>query len=305
MTAAVAGCRSYSARTKLLVALFFLAHCPTTRTVRALFGITHSSMDDIRVKPACAALKHIIFVKPATKNVSWPHTKRLLLRCMQRFRDRFNSRGCIGALDGTFTRMKKPTQDEAGGDADAYWCYKQFLAVLTVVVVNADKEVMYCMSGVPGCAGDSGAFTKSRLKHMLDTQRVLERATAELRVGQQTHQIYPYMVGDSAFPLGTHLVKGYDIESAFDCNNDSAKRLNYRIVLARKEVEIVIGRMSGRWQFVKKNVHFGDPDFVTMCTQAAVGLHNFLEERTYEWDDEELAGNPDVEGGDVPMLQGW
>lgn len=51
-------------------------------------------------------------------------------------------------------------------------------------------------------------------------------------------------------------------------------------------------------------MNFGEPDFVKSCTKAAVGLHNFLEERDYGWDDEEVAGDAEVQGQDDAVLEG-
>jgi hypothetical protein len=108
----------------LMVALFFLAHCTTLRVLADVFGYPHNSISECCIYPVAQALCHVLLESADTKVIRFPRTEDAMNRIMAGFEERFRLPGCIGAIDGTAIPMKKPSRTAAGGDSDAYWCYK-------------------------------------------------------------------------------------------------------------------------------------------------------------------------------------
>lgn len=88
--------------------------------------------------------------------------------------------------------------------------------------------------------------------------------------------IWPYLVGDAAFPLGVHMIKAIDAPPAA---GSAEKQFNTRILLARRVIERCFGRLKGRWVLCKRNAFWNNVRFTTAAIEACCGLHNFLEER--------------------------
>ena len=70
--AVIAAHRTYSKRVKLLVTLFFLAHCPTLRVLQDTVNIPHNSVKACILDPTLAALEEALCDHPDTKTVRFP-----------------------------------------------------------------------------------------------------------------------------------------------------------------------------------------------------------------------------------------
>ena len=57
---------------------------------------------------------------------------------------------CAGALDGTFMKIKKPTEF-----GDSYFCYKRFIAIIILGCVDGRGIFTYVNAGRHGSVGDS------------------------------------------------------------------------------------------------------------------------------------------------------
>jgi hypothetical protein len=133
-----AGQRYYPKRVQLQVALYFLAHCPTLRTMSEKFGMPHNSISRCCIHRGVTGIVAGLVSCRHTKKIRWPRTDVALLATCDRFQTKYGLPGCMGAIDGSVIPMKKPTHEQAGGDADAYWNYKGHPATLLLAVVNAD-----------------------------------------------------------------------------------------------------------------------------------------------------------------------
>jgi hypothetical protein len=79
----------------------------------------------------------------------------------------------------------------------------------------------YVNAGAPGNLGDAGLYSASRFSKQVE-DGLLRAATVQLIVENQPHSIYPYIVGDAAFPLSEHILKNFDVKRP-EVRNDPAK----------------------------------------------------------------------------------
>jgi hypothetical protein len=153
----------------------------------------------------------------------------------------------VWAIDGTAVPMQ-PSKEAAGGDTDVYWCYKGYAATLLLGVVDNKMLFTYINVGALGNIGDAGLYGRSMLKRMFD-DGLLRGTEFELPVRGRMETINPYMVGDSTFPLGPHLVKCFDLTSAQLERDPVAAMFNRRVINCRRKSKMVFCRLKGRWAF--------------------------------------------------------
>ena len=276
--------REYSTRAKLLMTLHYLAYVPTLRDMSTKFGVPHNSLSVCILRPSLDAMYECLFVEPDTKVIKFPRTKEELDKALNEEGGKFTLPGCIGAIDGSLIPCKKPTKKQADGDTDAYYGYKGFISTLLLAVVDTFGRFIYVLAGAPGCCGDTGLFGNSSLKALINTGVLLQSST-KITIGPIVHDINPYMVGDAAFTLQPYMQVGHRPAPT----EDSPKgKYNRNIINSRRTVECTFGRLKGRWQFCNSNCHQNDPEFLKVAVVVSCCLHNFLETRNAEFDDELL-----------------
>jgi hypothetical protein len=287
--------RVYGIKEKLLVTLNFLAHSSSLRQLGSKWGMPHSSIAVVVLKPTVSVLRWLFIINPATKIIKWPKEVEEQQRVMKGFRDRCNVPGCIGAIDGSLIPMKKPTKQQANQDSDSYYGYKGGIASLLLAVCDIKMRFIYVNAGAPACVGDAGLFQRSRLGHLI-REGLLTTADVTLYFEDAgVEKIFPYLVGDAAFPLGRHMMKAIDPVPADDTPE---KAFNTRILLARRVIERAFGRLKGRWAFCRRNTFWNSLDFCREAIEACCGLHNFLQERAGEDDEDNEDDEDDEEEGD-------
>jgi hypothetical protein len=170
----------------------------------------HSSISELCLHPTVRALRYVFLEKAETKNICWPKTDVEQLRVMQGFRTAYGVPGCLGVIDGSLIPQRKPTKAQANQDADSYYGYKGGIASLLLAVCDADLQFTYVSAGAPACVGDAGLFSRCRLMGYLD-EGLMRTLNVPLYFDDGTIvNIWPYLVGDSAFPLGHHLMKAIE-----------------------------------------------------------------------------------------------
>jgi hypothetical protein len=279
--------RTYTVREKVLVTLNFLAHCSTLRQMATKFGMPHCSLSVVCLHPTVQALRKVFINTPETKNIRWPVDPADQDKVMKGFRDQCKVPGCLGAIDGSLIPMKKPTKKQANQDSDSYYGYKGSIASLLLAVCDIKMRFTYVNAGAPGCVGDAGLFGRCQLHDNIEAG-IMKQTDVPLyfetvQHGVEMKSIFPYLIGDAAFPLGVHMMKALDPPPAAD----SAEAVyNERILLARRVIERCFGRLKGRWVFCKRNAFWNNLDFSRAAIEACCALHNFLEEREVELPEE-------------------
>ncbi|XP_072400203.1 uncharacterized protein [Diabrotica undecimpunctata] len=140
-------------------------------------------------------------------------------------------------------------------------------------LVDAHYKFIAVDIGSYGKNSDGGIFASSKLG------RALEQGTIHIpeeTVFPGTAIMAPYVIiGDSAFPLKTNLMRPYPEPQA---NNDSKKRIfNYRLCRSRRVVENAFGILAQKFRiYIRKlNSKPGNVENIILTTCI---LYNFLRE---------------------------
>jgi hypothetical protein len=277
--------RTYAIFDKLFVTVYFLAHCPTMRGLQNLFNVPHNTASKSILRPTIAALKKFLITDGDTKVVKFPETIDELVQLMGTFK-KHKLPGLAGVIDGTLIPMKKPSKEQAGGDTDAYWCYKGRVMSLCLAVVDGNGLFVYLNAGNPGCLGDASLWSRSSLCKLVE-DGLLNNITCELDADGEQHSIHGYLIGDAAFPLNENMLKIFPEPPANEANNFGAagkREFNRRLIAARRGVECSFGRLKGRFAFCARNTFWKCPVFCRDAIMTCGGLHNFLESRNVAYD---------------------
>ncbi len=285
--------RHYNKRHRLLITLNWLAHNSTSRQMRNKWATPHNTICASILRPTVRALHQVLVVDADTKVINWPSTASQLSAVVDGFKSKMGMPGCAGAIDGSLIPLKKPKKETVGGDADAFYGYKGFVSHLLLGVVDSNKLFIFVSAGAPACIGDAGLYTRSVLKDSIEAG-CLDLIDIPLRVAHQEKRIKPYLVGDAAFGLSTHLLKNY---SPTPAAGTAHAMFNKKLTNCRRLVEIAFGELKGRWAICKRNVFWGDIEFLKVVTSVCCALHNFVTERGVLFDDALL-----VEGDDLGQL---
>jgi hypothetical protein len=68
-------------------------------------------------------------------------------------------------------------------------------------------RLTYVNAGAPACVGDAGLFGRSQLKANIDADVLLTQKLPLYFEHGEIEDIWPYLVGDAAIPLGQHMMK--------------------------------------------------------------------------------------------------
>jgi hypothetical protein len=90
------------------------------------------------------------------------------------------------------------------------------IASLLLAIYDANVQFLYINAGSPGTGGDAGSWSRTDLWKQIQ-ERLLDSVKINLVADGQARDIYPFLVADSAFLLGKHIMnifraynKGHD-----------------------------------------------------------------------------------------------
>ena len=161
-----------------------------------------------------------------------------------------------------------PISAPAGNHTD-YYNWKGFYSVVLQGLVDANYRFIDIYVGWPGSVHDARVFAHSSLYNKIMTGNLLPDKTEKLH----GVDVPLYMIGDSAYPLQSWLMKPFPHNSAL---SPGQQQYNHMISSARIVVENSYGRLKGRWRrLMKRNdMHI---DNIPMIIAAACVLHNVCE----------------------------
>jgi len=165
----------------------------------------------------------------------------------------------FGAVDGCHIPVKCPK----GGleSAKEYHNFKNLL----MAIVDANKRFTWASSGYPGNSHDAIIFQSTSLFSKISNGNFLP-AYCKKDGGVD---IYPVLLGDSAFPFLPWLMKPY----SYAILTKEQRYFNYRLSRARMVVEGAFGQLKGRWRILlrKNECH---TDTLKSMSLACIILHN-------------------------------
>ena len=171
---------------------------------------------------------------------------------------------CWAAIDGCHIPIKCPP----GGleSCKEYHNFKNFYSVVLIALVDSHYRFIWGSCGYPGNSHDAIIFQSTDLWAKIQEGNFLPQIGKH--VGMQTVPP-PIVVGDSAFPFATWLMKPFTSAVL----TEKQRNFNYRLSRARMVTEGAYGQLKGRWRVLLRKCESRSED-VRTATLACMVLHN-------------------------------
>ena len=192
-------------------------------------------------------------------------TKEKLHEIAQDFYLMWDLPHCIGAIDGSHIKIKKPKNS-----GFLYYSYKKIFSIILQGVVDAQYKFISIDVGGYGHQHDSTTFHNSSFYHALKNRTIILPEDDEL---PNSDIILPYFffIGDGAYPLTEYLMKPYPGK-----NLHAHKRaFNNRLSRARMVVECAFGQVKQRWRIFNTTIGL-NPEKCELVVKVTCILHNVI-----------------------------
>ena len=169
---------------------------------------------------------------------------------------------CWAAIDGCHIPMKCP----AGGQeaCKEYHNFKNFYLIVLMSIVDSHYRFIWGSCGFPGNSHDAVIFQSTDLWNSIQ-----EGLIPSIGKSVGGIDVPPLIVGDSAFPLRTWLMKSFTNAVL----SPKQRYYNYRLSRARMVSEGAYGQLKGIWRVLLCKSK-SNRDQVRITTLACMVLHN-------------------------------
>ena len=245
---------------RLAICLYRLGRGDYLYTIAELFGVGLATIHVI-VKEVCEAIVQGLWRKSVTNH--FPTSEQDFTEAMVDMNQFWQFPWCWGAIDGCHI----PIQCPPGGEETCkeYHNFKNFFSIVMMAIVDATARFMWVSVGFPGNSHDSIIFQSTQLWSDITEKKVIPEISQNI----DGTDIYPMILGDSAFPFRIWLMKPYSnaVLSA------EQHYFNYRLSRARMVSERAFGQLKSRWRVLYRKSSC-QPDAVKCIALACVVLHN-------------------------------
>ena len=173
-----------------------------------------------------------------------------------------------GAIDGCHLPLKCP----AGGaeSRKEYHNFKNFYSIVLMAIVDAKYRFIWASCGFPGNSHDSIIFQSTELGEDITQREIIPN------LGRNVNgvNVSPVILGDSAFPCRTWLLKPFTNAVL----TPQQRYFNYRLSRGRMVTEGAYGQLKGRWRILLRKCE-SRPDGVRLASLACIVLHNVCLDR--------------------------
>lgn len=205
--------------------------------------------------------------------IRFPVTNEEIIATRVTFEELTDLPNVIGAVDGTHIKIKTPV--ESGPD---YFSRLQQHDVVVQAVADGEKRFLDVAAGFPGSMHDSQVLKNSSLYRRVLNQEILAGPTIPV----EDQQIKSYLLGDSAYPLSTWLLKPFS-----EATRDPLEmHFNRELSKARVCVECAFGVLKSRWRILQKRLD-SDISFIGQIIVSCCILHNFCVNAGDPWENAE------------------
>ena len=219
---------------RVAITLWCMATCIEYRTIGHLFGVGRSTVCMI-IHDTCAAIVNVL----TDKYISFPAGDNLK-KVVERFKTKWEIPQCAGAIDGSHIPVKSPALNHTD-----YYNRKGFYSVVLQAVVDDDYLFRDVMVGWPGSVHDARVLANSSVYRKANQKEILNTNSIRIR----GINVYPFLVGDSAYPLSSWLMKPFPYNTTL---TSEKKHYNYIVSRARIVTENAFGRLKARWRRLMK-----------------------------------------------------
>lgn len=245
---------------RLAVCLYRLGRGDYLHTISELTGLGTSTVCEI-VVDVCKKIVNRLWNSCVAKHMPTDFLK--LKESMISFEELWQFPCCFGTVDGCHIPMKCPQ----GGQESAkeYHNFKNFYSLVIMAMVDAKKRFIWASAGFPGNSHDAIIFQSTKIFKQLSENNLIPEVSKD----QDGTKIYPMILGDSAFPFSTWLMKPYSNAVL----TPQQRYFNYRLSRARMAVECAFGQLKGRWRILgRKNE--SHQNTIKSMSLACIVLHN-------------------------------
>ena len=247
-----------SVKKRVAITLWYLATPMEYRSIGHLFGVARCTAC-IVVHETCAAIIDVLL----KSYINFPRGN-VVDETVEGFQNTWGVPQCCGAIDGSHIPISAPVMNHTD-----YYNRKGFYSVVVQAVVDYKYKFLDVYTGWPGSVHDARVFAHSSLfnlgvdnKLLPNTRRVIEGTEVPL-----------YLIGDSAYPLLTWLMKPFPHNESLSMEQ---RTYNYRICRARIVVENAFGRLKARWRRLLKRLDADVEKIPAIITTCCI-LHNMCE----------------------------
>ena len=254
----------------LALGIYRLAHGNSYVSIGPVFNVGKSTVIEA-VQDVVGALYEL-----KDEYIHFPETVAETAASIQTFRDLSRLPNIVGAIDGTHIRINAPRESAV----DYFSRYQQYDFGIQAV---ADGNLLFLdfSAGFPGSMHDARMLRNSTLYQRAEQGDILTGPVVDVN----GHEIGPYLLGDSAYPISPWLQKPFP-----EATRDRSEiQFNRELSSARVKIECAFGCLKSRWRILQKRLD-SDIAFSVKTAIACAVLHNFCIKMGDDWDDD---GNPD------------
>ena len=262
----------------LALGIYRLAHKNSYVQIGATFGVGKSTVVEA-VQDVTEALFEV-----RKKYIKFPVSEAETRACIETFSELCNLPNVVGAIECTHVQIKAPSESAV----DYFSRYQQYDFIVQGVV-DGRKIFLDFAAGFPGSHHDAQVLINSALYKRAEGKEILNNPTSQI----SGHEIRPYLVGGSTYPLGPWLQKPFP-----DSTKDQDEiALNKELTASRVSGERALGVLKDRWKILAKRLDCS-MNFAAKTATACAVLHNFCIMNGDEWNERD-----DDDGDDGNVMQ--
>lgn len=175
---------------------------------------------------------------------------------------------CWSAVDGCHIPISCPPGGQISNKE--YHNFKIFYSIVLMALVDAKCRFVWASAGFPGNSHDSVILQSTTVWQKITKGQTIPPIAKQ--IGKTN--VSPLIVGDSAFPFSTYLMKPY----SRGILSEQQKYFNYRLSRSRMVAESAFGQLKSRWRILYRKCECSK-DTVKVFALACVVLHNICIER--------------------------
>ena len=244
---------------RLAICLYRLGRGDYLYTIAEMSGLGVSTVCSI-VQEVCQLLVDHLWSESVSCHM--PNTQEDFKKKILDMEEFWQFPCCWAAIDGCHIPMKCPPGGQEA--CKEYHNFKNFYSVVLMGMVDSHYRFVWGSCGFPGNSHDAVIFKSTDLWNSIQDGFIplIGKSVGDVNVP-------PLIVGDSAFPLQTWLMKPFTNAVL----NPQQRYFNYRLSRARMVTEGAYGQLKGRWRVLLRKSE-SNRDQVRITTLACMVLHN-------------------------------
>lgn len=254
---------------RLAITLWSLATPAEYRTIAHLFGVGRSTVCMI-VQETCTCIVEVL----QRQYINFP-SGQSLQDVVTGFETKWGMIQCAGSIDGCHIPILPPALNHTD-----YYNRKGWYSIVLQAIVDHEYLFRDIYIGWPGSVHDARIFANSTVFKEACNGSILQGDAVSI----SGRDIPIFLVGDSAYPLMTWLMKPFAHNTQL---TSSEKIFNYKLSRARIVVENAFGRLKARWRRLLKRNDMNLSNIPTVVAACCI-LHNVCEVHGERFNDQWL-----------------